>query len=213
MDGDGRSYAIQSLPVLSESQRSIPLDVLTTQAGSFTLEWTLPETRQMSAEYYLRDNQTGQVMELTGGASYWFEITPEQALKASEQAGQATTILPQASVTTTDQSARFELLITTDGSDGFAGLGDLPQTFTLNQNYPNPFNPTTVISYELPQAANVRLEVYDMTGRQVSTLVSGQVSAGLHTVNFDASRLSSGVYLYRLQAGSSIQTRKLTILK
>ena len=113
----------------------------------------------------------------------------------------------------TTQVPRFELLITTDGSDGFAELGDLPEIFTLNQNYPNPFNPTTVISYELPQSVNVRLEVFDMAGRQVATLISGQVAAGRHTVNFDASNLSSGVYLYRLQAGSQLQTRKLTILK
>ncbi|NBC05143.1 MAG: T9SS type A sorting domain-containing protein, partial [Bacteroidetes bacterium] len=85
--------------------------------------------------------------------------------------------------------------------------------FTLAQNYPNPFNPTTQISYQLPVSSEVRLEVYDMLGRNVATLVNEQVSAGRHTVNFDAGNLSSGVYLYRLQAGSQIMTRKLTILK
>jgi hypothetical protein len=90
---------------------------------------------------------------------------------------------------------------------------ELPAEFTLNQNYPNPFNPTTVISYELPEAADVRLQVFDMAGRQVATLVSGQVGAGRHTVNFDASSLSSGVYMYRLQTQSGVFTRKLTLIK
>ena len=152
-------------------------------------------------------------MELKDGNTYSFEITPEQSQKTSTEADKSTTINLEHQTVNAQNESRFELLITTDGSDGFAGLGDLPDEFTLNQNYPNPFNPTTVISYELPQSANVRLEVYDMAGRQVATLVSGQVAAGRHTVNFDASRLSSGVYLYRLQAGSSVQTRKLTILK
>ncbi|MDZ7717560.1 MAG: T9SS type A sorting domain-containing protein [Balneolaceae bacterium] len=109
--------------------------------------------------------------------------------------------------------ARFELLIAATGVDGLTELGAIPDDFTLAQNYPNPFNPTTVISYQLPVRSEVRLEVYDMLGRNVATLVNGQVSAGRHTINFDARNLSSGVYLYRLVAGSQIMTRKLTILK
>ena len=89
----------------------------------------------------------------------------------------------------------------------------LPQTYKLNQNYPNPFNPTTTISYELPENSNVTLQVYDMTGRQVATLVNGTVQAGSHRISFDASGLSSGIYLYRLTAGSSVISRKLTVLK
>jgi predicted outer membrane repeat protein len=218
LDEDGRNYAIQSLPHLFEDQTRIPMNIETTQAGTFTMDWTLPESHQVSAEYYLRDNETGEVIELTDGNTYSFEISenvvekrpdrfPQLMGLPSEMSGDGSKEKPVRS------EPRFELLITTDGSDGFAGLGDLPETFTLNQNYPNPFNPTTVISYELPQSTQVRLQVYDMAGRQVATLVSGQVAAGRHSINFDASQLSSGVYLYRLQAGSSVLTRKLTILK
>ena len=89
----------------------------------------------------------------------------------------------------------------------------LPDAVALNQNYPNPFNPTTQIRYELPQQSDVRITVYDMVGRQVATLVNETVQAGTHTVNFDASNLSSGVYLYRLQAGSTTLSRKLTVIK
>jgi len=103
-------------------------------------------------------------------------------------------------------------LVHMDGS--FAEDGsDLPNQFALKQNYPNPFNPTTVIQYQLPVASDVRLDVYDMTGRHVATLVNGQVSAGSHTVTFDGTNLSSGVYMYRLQAGEFQQVRRLTIIK
>ncbi|TVR16458.1 MAG: T9SS C-terminal target domain-containing protein, partial [Balneolaceae bacterium] len=90
---------------------------------------------------------------------------------------------------------------------------DLPNRFALEQNYPNPFNPITQIRYQLPVSSEVRLDVYDMTGRHVASLVNGQVSAGTHTLNFDARNLSSGVYMYRLQAGGQIFTRQLTLIK
>lgn len=88
-----------------------------------------------------------------------------------------------------------------------------PANFNLDQNYPNPFNPTTVISYQLPSASRVSLKVYDLVGRQVATLVNGQMEAGVHQVSFDASRLASGVYFYQLQAGSFVASKKLVLLK
>jgi len=89
----------------------------------------------------------------------------------------------------------------------------LPSEFALGQNYPNPFNPTTIISFELPVASDVRLSVYDVLGREVAVLVSERRCAGVHKVGFDASGLSSGVYLYSLRAGGFMQTRRLIFLK
>ena len=89
----------------------------------------------------------------------------------------------------------------------------LPAEYRLQQNYPNPFNPSTIIKYELPKSSGVRLSVLDMLGREVRVLVDERVEAGYHEVRFDASNLASGVYLYRLQAGDFVQTRKLLLLR
>jgi hypothetical protein len=86
-------------------------------------------------------------------------------------------------------------------------------SFMLEQNYPNPFNPVTQISYALPVNSPVQLNVYDLLGHQVATLVDATQNAGTHSVNFDASQLSSGIYFYSLISGSSIITRKMTVLK
>lgn len=109
----------------------------------------------------------------------------------------------------------------TEMSTSTETASSMPEKFTLSQNYPNPFNPTTNINYGLPQSAHVEIKVYDMAGRQVSQVVNRRQSAGFHTVQFDASSLASGVYVYRLTATSSeatqntmfTLTRKMTLIK
>ena len=92
-------------------------------------------------------------------------------------------------------------------------VAGLPEKFDLKPNYPNPFNPSTRISFDLPESAEVRLTVFDVLGRQVATLVNQPMKAGSHTVNFDAQRLASGVYIYRLEAGSFSMTRNMMLIK
>jgi hypothetical protein len=87
------------------------------------------------------------------------------------------------------------------------------QQFSLLQNFPNPFNPSTTFSYRLPANSNVSLTVYDLLGRNVSTLVSGLQQAGNHTILFRADGLASGIYVYRLQAGNLIQTKKFVLVR
>ncbi|MDR9416556.1 MAG: Calx-beta domain-containing protein [Gracilimonas sp.] len=92
---------------------------------------------------------------------------------------------------------------------------EITSDYKLNQNYPNPFNPSTVISYQLAKNATVRLQVFDMLGREVATLLNSErKTAGSHQITFDAGNLSSGVYIYRLSTSSGIQlTRKMLLMK
>ena len=88
-----------------------------------------------------------------------------------------------------------------------------PKTFLLEQNYPNPFNPSTTIRYQLPVASEVKLEVYDVLGKKIATLVNERQSAGSYQVVWNASGLSSGTYFYRLQAGTFVETKKMIMVK
>lgn len=88
-----------------------------------------------------------------------------------------------------------------------------PKHFSLLQNYPNPFNPATEIRYQIPEASRVTLEVFDAIGRAVATLVNETQEAGIHLARFDATRLSTGVYMYRLRAGNFVSSKKLLLLR
>ncbi len=89
----------------------------------------------------------------------------------------------------------------------------IPANFKLEQNFPNPFNPSTVIGYSLPKSSSVSLVVFDMLGIKVKTLVNGFIEAGVHTIRFDGSTLSSGVYFYQLRSGDFIETRKMLYVR
>ena len=93
------------------------------------------------------------------------------------------------------------------------GEVELPNIVELDQNYPNPFNPSTTIGYSVPHISDVSLTVYDISGRVVSQLINTRKSAGKYTVSFDASNLASGLYIYRLQVGSTLVTKKMTLIK
>ncbi|MFO7527040.1 MAG: YCF48-related protein [Ignavibacteriaceae bacterium] len=89
----------------------------------------------------------------------------------------------------------------------------LPDKFELAQNYPNPFNPSTVIKYQIPSAVNVSLKVYDIIGNEIAVLVNEVKPAGYHSIEFNQTGLASGIYLYKLQAGSFTETKKMMLLK
>jgi hypothetical protein len=118
-------------------------------------------------------------------------------------------------------SGRYEYRlkqISADGSIKYssvaeAEIGISPSVFALGQNYPNPFNPSTTIRFSLARRGQVSLKILDILGREVATLVNGDLEAGLHQATFDASRFASGIYLYRVKAGDFSATKKLVLIK
>ncbi|NBC17997.1 MAG: T9SS type A sorting domain-containing protein [Bacteroidetes bacterium] len=171
--------------------------------------------------------------------AYTWELAPTQDFAApllTQEAGSATelaftlaelaAVLDAAAVT---EATLYHRAIASDGMAETAGpaaevrlvrgalvdadANDWPEAFALAANYPNPFNPQTTIRYALPQAAEVRLVVYDVLGREVAVLVDGMRPAGRHQAVFEAANLPSGVYLYRLDADSFTQTRRMLLVK
>ena len=104
-----------------------------------------------------------------------------------------------------------------DGSSKYSNEVDVqvsvPAEFALEQNYPNPFNPATIIKYSIPQDQQVKLNVYNLLGQNVITLVNGLQKAGQHEVNFNAANLASGVYFYKLEAGTRSSIKKMLLMK
>jgi endoglucanase len=92
-------------------------------------------------------------------------------------------------------------------------MSETPQNFTLRQNYPNPFNPSTIIQYQVPSIGIVTLKIYDILGREVAALVNEEKRLGKYDVQWNASNMPSGVYFYRLHAGSFIETKRMILLK
>lgn len=136
-----------------------------------------------------------------------FDTFLEQVLENGGRSALTNRMMPYASVTD-PATMPFCEGVSVDGDHNLN-----PYIFKLNNNYPNPFNPTTNITYQIPADAIVTLTVYNVLGQRVATLVSERQAPGQYTVQFDASRLASGQYIYRLQAGDRTMTRSMTLIK
>ena len=89
----------------------------------------------------------------------------------------------------------------------------MPIEFKLEQNYPNPFNPSTIIKFGIPERSNVLIKIYDPLGSEVRTLINQEMDRGWYSIEFNAAGLASGFYIYRMQAGSYVSTKKMLVLK
>ena len=92
-------------------------------------------------------------------------------------------------------------------------LNEIPIEYSLSQNYPNPFNPTTTITFQIPELSFVTLKVYDVLGNKIATLVNEEKPVSSYEVEFNATTLPSGIYFYRVQAGTFVETKKMVLLK
>jgi hypothetical protein len=111
----------------------------------------------------------------------------------------------------TDVTNKVEVAV--DNTSIVREVSSLPKEFALQQNYPNPFNPTTSINYDLPVSSIVTLQIYDVSGREIATLVNEQQNAGIYNVQFHGSNIASGVYFYRIKAGEFTQVKKMFLIK
>jgi hypothetical protein len=155
--------------------------------------------QQGQAALTIRFTENSKVNGLVGGPMLVREFIGDRLL--------AETLVPRTkdyTLSSKTDRLEFELIEIYD---------ELPVEFTLDQNYPNPFNPTTTIRFGLPEPADVSLEVYTVLGQKVMTLVNENRSAGWHTVNFNGANLSSGVYIYRINAGNFVTMKKLMLVK
>ena len=108
---------------------------------------------------------------------------------------------------------RLPLFQTGTESPGVKDKIPVPEKYSLSQNYPNPFNPTSTIKYELPKDGLVTLRVYDILGRVVAELVNEQKQAGFYQVDFNASKLASGIYIYRISVNDFVRVKKMVLIK
>lgn len=202
--------SIQSIPLHSEEDIELALSIDGSDlTGDFQLTWS-NKTSQDEYEFYLIDYASERIINLMETDSYSFKLHG----KVSKRAKLANTPdFAKPKVVSKTVEKRFKFLITSKGLNNNDFFLKKIETFKLSQNYPNPFNPTTSIKYELPENSLVELSVFDMLGRKVATLVNGRKEAGYHQVDFDASQLASGVYIYQLQAEGKIFTEKMTLIK
>lgn len=195
------------LPVLFDAAVSGTYAISFYDAAVFSESWV--------ERVQLLDILENELYDVNEGTVITFQHSADQKNVDSGEGKNAPTSIPFeiASKSNMDIEARFKLIITPGTMVSTPVESEIPSVVSLSQNYPNPFNPVTQIRYELPESVEVRLDVFNIQGQRVATLVNGVQQAGVHTLSFDASALASGVYLYRLRAGQSVITKKMTLLK
>ncbi len=215
-DETEKQFVLKNLEMQQGDERLVPLSFASIQSGTFTIDLNGYEGWGSDLEVVMIDYETGA--EHNFGDQQCYSFSYEPSAENMERRNVARQMSAQQAVNQPDvleltAQSRFGLRLTKGTTTSTEPAGDLPAEFALNQNYPNPFNPNTQIQYQLPQQSDVQLEVFNIQGQRVAVLVNGPQSAGFHSVSFDGSRLSSGVYIYRIQAGSFTESRKMTLIK
>ena len=202
---------VQALPLNFEEDIELNLGIDGSATnGSFVLKWNAQDLPK-DWSIYLIDTVEKISINLQKQEHYAFNLEGS-TMKQKPELPQS--LLPKPKVIKNSSIQRFKLVVASSDVTSNNWFGDLPENIQLSQNYPNPFNPTTIISYALPQTSNVTLEVFDLLGRKVATLINKEVKqAGNNTVNFSAGALSSGVYLYRLEVEGEVLIKKMTLIK
>lgn len=190
-------YSIIEIPEYTGSQISLPLHL---RAKNRLLKFELNEAADVPEnwEILIEDKQLKKIFKVEKNAVILLEGESETDEKSSKETNKN----------------RYNLLLnnTTEGTISESET-EVPQELELHQNYPNPFNPFTTISFYLPESAEVKLSVFNIVGQPVAVLVDKQLSAGHQQFEWDATERPSGMYIYQLEVGNKILTRKMTLVK
>ena len=173
----------QSIPVTSLT--SIPSSIVTSNFFGFQGSYFIISTIEPGNAYWVKVNQAGKLILSSTGAI--------------GEANNRITIIPTNDLPPSAPVGKMEEVV--------------PKVYALHQNYPNPFNPSTTIQYDLPRSAHAVLTIYNVLGEEVKTLVDEMQEAGYKSVEWDASTVSSGIYFYRLVAGTFSDVRRMMIIK
>ena len=193
------------LPLDLQESHRLPLIIEPPISESVVLSWK-PHNLPFEYRYELYDRRTGRYHSLMEPQDLTLEITASHARKMDSDLSLAQS--------DSAKSHRFEIVITHANPLSNSDVGyELPTRVRLHPNYPNPFNPSTTIRFELPDRQHIQLAVYDLTGRMVAQLINQPMSAGQHSVIFEASNLSSGIYIFRLEARTYTRSRKMVLVK
>ncbi len=209
-NSDGTLLDINHLPDAFE-EFMLPVHLGATNSGSYTLtatDFNLPDRFELT----FNDHTAGVSIPLNADFTYTVELAGAE--KAMDVLSPLEMIAQGPVPAKADSETPYSITVRS-ADNGFIDEpgGNLPDQFALEQNYPNPFNPSTVINYDIPEQAHVRLAIYDLVGRQIELLVNQNQSAGSYTVTWDASRFSSGIYIYRMESAGQILTRQMTLIK
>ncbi len=186
-------------------------------AAAYSIDAELNPTTVLSDEIVLMQGTSMSAPHFTGVVALLLEQNPNLSYEQVYEVLKNTAIIDEMTGNVpnnefgygrVDVHAALQTLITSAEDDNF-----IPGEFSLSQNYPNPFNPSTTIEYSLPAKEFVKIKVYDVLGNEITTLVNDNKSAGKYRISFDASNLSSGVYFYRVSAGSFQEVRKMILLR
>lgn len=206
---NGDRYSINSLPRNFGIPIKIPIFLDSYEAGFSTdkeLHFLFENIENIPDGWtiYLVDTKTDSKINLLENSTYLFSFEGVHGKKIPNQKGTKPKVTTKAS----PDNQRFHLLIE-PGSDA----NGLPDGFKLKQNYPNPFNPSTKIEFTLPLESEISLEIFNILGQKITSIVSGRLNSGLHTYEWNASGQASGIYLMRLVTSNGIYVKKMTLLK
>ncbi len=197
------------VPLELDAYMELPVGFDAQGRSSLQLDWQGLDRLPDYWDIRLIDRALDKEIDLRAARNYRFTIQGTDIRNESEQ---TTSKLKPKKTDYLDTEPRFLLAVST-GQVAESETVDIPETVKLNPNYPNPFNPTTTISYELKEEAQVLLSIWNIVGQKVVTLVDGMKEAGEHTASWNASDMPSGLYIAQLEVGGEVFIRKMTLIK